>query len=109
MKEIQPQKINIDPTHEERQEKLESKYIGSIKNPPKGHKIYKFCKGVLSELKESDYYDEEMTVQTSNNRMLRTAKRKIKHEPNTIYFTALNVKTAVKKLNKAGKHVNLIQ
>lgn len=127
---------NRDQIHQQREARRENKHIGRIR-PKKGHRSYKFSEGVLSELKDSDYYDEEITIETrpgidwynsldkdgnrvrpGNRNIKKSAKntegnyqqkvKKIKVEPNTHYFTALNLDNAKKYCRKNLMLVRLI-
>lgn len=126
----QQQKIT-DDIREERQERLENKFFGSIK-PKKGHRLYKynFSTHKLFELTDEDYFDPEYHVDQKfkpyslvdkdgnpvksfrehngkflkrENKVTGTHKRKIKVELNTYYFSALNETNAINTIKKLFK------
>lgn len=126
-----------DQLRQEREARRESKMISSYR-PKKGHKMYKFCNGVLSELKDSDYYDSEVNilerppitwvqiknkdgkrVRPGNRKIIKKdhnkegsymkTSRKIRIEPDTKYFSALNLDNAKKHCAKHGMIVKVIE
>lgn len=112
-----------DQLREERQARLESKFIGSLRPKP-GQRCYKynFVTGKLFELDDDDYYDSEakvvepFKVYTKPEGMqignFVKQKKKVKKppvikkslrvrvEPHTYYFCALNADSAIKFVNK---------
>lgn len=112
-----------DQLIEERQAKLESKFVGSLR-PKAGHKCYKYNwkTGKLYELTDEDYFDavveivkpfklynkpDGMTIGNlkknkpkEKKEPLMKSTRKIKVEPDTHYFTCLNNTNAVKYVKK---------
>lgn len=128
---------NDDGIYQERQVPKENKYIGS-QILKRGHRMYKYHEGVVSELTDSDYYGAELKVAERLEVYfkpidVRTGKevqignfhkqkknepekepdyhvvKKIRIEPNTYYRGALNIKNAVKQFQKLGLTVRIIE
>lgn len=136
MKELESKNPDRDQIHHQREARKENKMIGSFK-PKRGHKMYKFCDGVLSELNDSDYFDAEVQIKERppigwyesvdkdgnrvrpGNRNIRKIEkddeksytkmvRKIRMDANTYYFSALNIDNAKKHCLKNRMKVQII-
>lgn len=124
---INEQQKFIQDIREERQERLENKFFGTLKPKP-GHKLYKYNYSThkLFELADEDYFDSELVVQKKlkpvqlvsdqgekttfreqrgkhlkrEGKTIVNISRKIRIEINTYYFSALNETNAVKHIKK---------
>jgi hypothetical protein len=103
---LDPVKNKVEATTSvvsEKEQEKKRKFIGRIK-PNKGHKVFEFNTKTfelrVAEVEESDTISLDDSLSTKNG----TSKKSIITKDDCVYFSALNRKNALKKIEKSIKN-----
>lgn len=95
MKEFEQLSPKIE-AHEKEKKKSEIRFVGSLKKPHKGMKLFSFNSNSF-ELKEAVIIK---SIKYVRGEAIKT--NKVEKQKDCVYFYALNKKSALKKLKKFG-------
>lgn len=98
MKEINPFEKDKVEINNQSEKKFQENYLGSFKNLHKSHTLFEFNKNTF-EIKPAIFSQQTIDFESAKNN-LGLKRKKLIVKPDCIYVSALNIKNAIKKLNK---------